>query len=73
MKVFEAEEGKYLAKDGEVIGTKLYTPDDFDGTKLVQVTAEEAKAMEEVRQKEMEAEMEKEREEEEARRNTEAG
>lgn len=66
MKTFKADEGHVFVKNGnEIMGTILYTPDDFDESSLSQITSEQAHAMEEEQRKKAEEEREKEMKERE--------
>ena len=70
MKTFKADEGKVFVEDGKnVLGVALYTPDNYDETRLSQVTEAEA---EDIR-KEQERQAEIERKTAEYKARLEAG
>lgn len=61
MKTFKADTGKVFVEDGRTVrGIALYTPDDYDGSRLSQVTEAQAEALRsEQKQQEMEADRER--------------
>lgn len=70
MKTFNADEGKVFVEDGNnVLGVALYTPDNYDATRLTQVTEEEAESL----RKEQERQAEIERKTAEYKARLEAG
>lgn len=71
MKTFKADEGKVFVEDGKnVLGVALYTPDNYDATRLTQVTEAEAEAMR--KEQERQAEIERKTAEYKARLEAEA-
>ena len=71
MKTFKADEGKVFVEDGtNILGVALYTPDNYDETRLSQVMEAEAEAMR--KEQERQAEIERKTAEYKARLEAEA-
>lgn len=71
MKTFKADEGKVFVEDGNnVLGVALYTPDNYDATRLTQVTEAEAEGLR--KEQERQAEIERKTAEYKARLEAEA-